>query len=777
MLFSIRIKRTFKKVFIRIILFIFLIFSNLIFCQEDHHWSAKWIVAEHAQDIKNSWIIATNTVKIDPFKKAGIRIAVDSKYWLWINKELVVFEGGLKRGPTRNDTYYDEINVDQYLKEGENTITVLYWYFGKSGFSHISSGKAGFLFELFTDSELRLISDKSWFMHLHPAYRNSSKGPQPNYRLPESNVVYDARNEVEGWPEFDQQQFDYNDVMEIGQAGCAPWNHLVKRPIPLWKDFGLKSYPQQITFPFVSGGDTIRCKLPYNAQFTPCFKIEAESGLRINLLTDNYKGGGVTNLRGVYYTKKGVQEYESRGWINGHYMYYIIPKGIKVLDLKYRETGYDTEFSGSFSCNDEKLNKLWKKAQRTLYITMRDTYMDCPDRERAQWWGDEVLELEESFYALDTRSHLLAKKGILELMNWQRSDHTISSPIPGTFRKELPMQMLASVGYYGFRNYLMHSGDTATIKSVLPGVKKYLSLWNIKTNGLVKERKGGWTWGDWGKNKDMSILYNTWFYLACKGYASMAEILGKENEKNWALHQMKIIRQNFNDAFWKEDQYRSDRYKRKTDDRANAMAVLADMAKPEYYPHILQVLKEQEHASPYMEKYVIEALFKMGYDDYALERLKKRFTPMTDSELTTLWEGWGIGSEGYGGGTYNHGWSGGGLSLLSKYVAGISPLSPGYDSVEIRPVMGSLKYANAEINTVKGNIKVFNTFKDEHTFVQEIFTPENIGLHLIFPKKTDQITSVLINNAELEQDLLRQVQKGEALILKGGTYQLIVKFE
>ncbi|MFR7465122.1 MAG: hypothetical protein ACLUVG_09725 [Phocaeicola vulgatus] len=30
---------------------------------------------------------------------------------------------------------------------------------------------------------------------------------------------------------------------------------------------------------------------------------------------------------------------------------------------------------------------MWEKSQRTLYITMRDTYMDCPDRERAQWWG------------------------------------------------------------------------------------------------------------------------------------------------------------------------------------------------------------------------------------------------------------------------------------------------------------------------------------------------------------------------------------------------------
>lgn len=29
--------------------------------------------------------------------------------------------------------------------------------------------------------------------------------------------------------------------------------------------------------------------------------------------------------------------------------------------------------------------------------------MDCPDRERAQWWGDEVNELGEAFYVLDPR--------------------------------------------------------------------------------------------------------------------------------------------------------------------------------------------------------------------------------------------------------------------------------------------------------------------------------------------------------------------------------------
>ena len=35
-----------------------------------------------------------------------------------------------------------------YLKEGENTIDILLWFFGIDGFSHLSSGKAGVIFSL-----------------------------------------------------------------------------------------------------------------------------------------------------------------------------------------------------------------------------------------------------------------------------------------------------------------------------------------------------------------------------------------------------------------------------------------------------------------------------------------------------------------------------------------------------------------------------------------------------------------------------------------------------
>ncbi len=453
-------------------------------------------------------------------RKAIARIAVDSKYWLWINGEQVVFEGQLKRGPTPNDTYYDEVDLAPYLEKGDNTIALLVWYFGKDGFSHISSRTPGLVFDAEIDGEA-LLSDASWKACIHPAF-STAPGEAPNKRLSESNLRFDAQKDLNGWqlPGFDDSA--WSSANEYGNPPCAPWNQLVLRPIPLWKDFGLQDYINSSELPSVSTGEKIIAKLPYNAQVTPYLKVEGPAGKTIDIRMDNYNGGSAPNIRAEYITRAGVQEYESPGWMNGHEMHYTIPAGFKILALKYRETGYNAEFTGTFECDDDFLNRYRQKALRTLYITMRDTYFDCPDRERAQWWGDAVNELGESFYALDPRANGLAKKGILELMNWQREDGTISSPIPGTFNKEFPMQMLNSVGYYGFWTYYLYSGDLDTIRTVYPRMKRYMDVWQLGDDGLVVPRRGGWSWGDWGANKDLPILFNGWFYLALKGQLNMA---------------------------------------------------------------------------------------------------------------------------------------------------------------------------------------------------------------------------------------------------------------
>lgn len=135
------------------------------------------------------------------------------------------------------------------------------------------------------------------------------------------------------------------------------------------------------------------------------------------MATDNYfyYNGATENIRAEYIAKSGIQEYESLGWMNGHRVYYIIPDGVEVLEVKYRESGYNCELVGNFYSSDSLLNRLWQKSLRTLYVTMRDSYMDCPERERAQWAGDAVNESGETYYALSTSSHALTKNGYV---NW-----------------------------------------------------------------------------------------------------------------------------------------------------------------------------------------------------------------------------------------------------------------------------------------------------------------------------------------------------------------------
>ncbi len=730
-------------------------------------WKAKWIAASEIQDTINTWTVFRTIQRLQkkPETPVWARIAVDSKYWLWINERLVVFEGGLKRGPNPDDTYYDEVDVSKYLTKGENTLAVLVWYFGKNGFSHNSSGRAGLLFQA-KGGDLQIFSDASWKAWQHPAFEETGP-PHPNFRLPESNIGFNAQKGDMAFLEKEYDDAERPGATVLGQAGAPPWNKLEKRPIPQWKDYGLKPYLEAPSFPFVATGDTIKVRLPYNAQITPFFKIRATGGQKLDIRTDHYYGGGTPNVRAEYTSRSGVQTYESLGWMNGHEVHYHIPEGIQVLDLAYRETGYDTEFTGSFECDDEFYNRLWQKSLRTLYVTMRDTYMDCPDRERAQWWGDEVLESGEAFYALSPSSHALVRKGMLELMNWQKQDSTIFSPVPaGNWDKELPTQMLSSIGTYGFWNYYWNTGDKKTIATVYSAVRDYLSVWKLNEEGLVQLRKGGWTWGDWGENKDMPLLFQTQYYMALDSYRRMSELLGETEEVVSIKARMRQFKSAFNRTFWNGKAYRSKDYKGKTDDRSQGLAVVAGLADPEKFPAIYEVLKVERHASPYMEKYILEALFQMGYADFALERMRLRFQTMVDHPtLTTLWEGWGIGAAGYGGGTVNHAWSGGGLTLLSQYVAGVAPTSAGYATFEIRPRLGFLKRVKAEVPSIKGIIRVAITVGESYKVALEV--PPDTRAKVVVPSR---YTQLFLNGKKMVSE---EGNTNQEIIVPPGTHLLI----
>ena len=699
---------------------------SVISTEEKTDWSAKWIWDKENLTEKNVWMCINKKINIDKVPEELIaHISADSKYWLYINGEAVVYEGSVKRGPAKNSGYYDSIDIAPYLKKGENSICALVWYWdNETSYSYSSSGQGGFIFEAIGEG-VTIISDKSWKVKRNSAYVDSALYP-PNYRLPEYSIYFDAREDMADWMNEAYDISSWEDATEYAVGGDGAYGKLFPRGIPFLKDYGLKDYENSKAYENYtvnkSFSEKITVDIPYNAQLTPYLKIIAPAGKKIRITTENTLIGAVST---TYITKEGEQEFEALGWFNGEHITYKIPKGVTVVSLKYRETGYDSSFCGDFKCDDEFLNSLWQKSLRTLYVTMRDNFMDCPDRERAQWWGDVTSEMIMTMYSMDSNSYLLYQKGVEAMLSHIDDSKVLQTvvPISGDYF-ELPVQQLA--GIVGFLTYYEYTGDKAFIEKVYGASIDYLKLWEIGENNLVVHREGSWDWPDWGSKADMTAIENAWVYYALSATEKMADVLEKDEDISFITQRKDAIAKGYK-TLWTEEGFKSEDAKN-PDDRANALAVLSGLAKKEQYDTITNLLKTTKNSSPYMEYYVLEALCKMGEYEVAYDRIKDRYEGMMYEDYSTLWEFWDEWQ-----GTKNHAWSGGPLVIMSKHFAGVTPIEAGYEKVKIQPQYTLSDRMNCTVPSVKGLITL-DYEKSDGDYIINLTLPKELKTVLYVPK-------------------------------------------
>ena len=640
---------------------------------------AKWIWASTTS--VNSYVAFRKTFSLDEVPEEAVaNIAAESKYYLWMNEELAVFDGASKRGATPYDGFYEQVDLADYLKQGENTLVILVSYNGRGGNSSVDPGKAGLLFQM-QAGDVTVVSDSSFKANRLRAYRNQGLlgADWPNYSqssmLAEWNVYYDARESVGDYTASDFDDSAWEGATVVCEAGAQPFNDTYLSVIPLMK------FDKEYTFleseyigQKLTQDTIITIDLPENMQFSPYFELTAESsGLRFTYYTNTLTSQGIDSFRDDYVTAGGAQTYESLPWRSGSQLIIEAPAGITFTKIGYRRSGYDSERSGSFVTENEDVNTLWEKAVNTLLICMRDTYMDCPERERSPYIGDAANQIGETFYSLDENSWAMTKKTILNIIGWTKTDNCIPLRSPSLATNENPVQTLNFlVSVY---EYLLYTGDEATVRLFYPVAVNYLKLWELNDDGSIVYRDGTFMWVDWGDGADAEVLQNCWYYYALSSTQKLAKALGISSDEAFFTERIQKVAAGFA-KFKKQGGYSSGTA---YDDRANAMAVVSGLADEDMYDEILNVLTTTYGASPYMEKFVEEALCLMGEYDACLTRMLTRYQPMIDDKDSTLWELWEKDA-----GTINHGWTGGSLTVLSKYFGGISPESAGYGSYSIR---------------------------------------------------------------------------------------------
>ena len=729
------------------------------------NWTGEWIWTE-TNGIPNTWVALRKDVTLDVIgDKAIANLAADTKYWLWINGELVVFEGGYTGGPSpvkssprvdyfpiASNKYYDTVDIRPYLRRGKNTIAALAWYYGSNGDkgTHISSGKGGFIFQA-EIGDLTVVSDASWKSRQHEAYDPDVK-KLPPYRIAAFSVKYDARKDLGDWsddawylPGYDDS--DWEPAKSNRQPPAAPFFELYASEIPILKNYGLANctnYPDS-KFPLISDGEKILCQLDFNKNYTPYFDIEAEAGLDVHIDSNMSRN----TIETFYTTRAGRQQFESYSWANGRVIEYTFPNGVIVHGLKYRWTGVG-ETPGNFEASDAWYQRIWQMAENTLYICARDNFMDTPDRERGLWIGDVADQASYLFYSMDQPGRDLLKKAIRVTLAFSDSESGIFAGLgPGRFR-ELPAQSLQFIDQ-GIWHYYFNTGDLDTLKFAYPYVHKYLSIWNIKESGLVEFRGGAWRWTDWGPQDtiDYEPIQNALYYNALIAARNMAKAIGDDTHRSFYDSRIAAIRQAYQENYWKDGFYSSDPAQFK-DDRTNALAILVGLAdESKFQPIVDNVLVPNHFASPHFEWMVYDAMAIAGRYEDSLRRMKTRYDEqVSDATRSTLSEyltGYSAGR-----GTENHAWNAP-STILSKHIAGVAPTSVAWKTYRVFPNMVHMTRIKQVAPSVQGTINVEMT-RTQSEFTMDLQSPEGTQATIGIPKQYFDVRSIGVNNRRIWHD-------------------------
>lgn len=708
-------------------------------------WTANWIWTESCAE--DSYVAFRKTFTLEQaVPTATAFISAADKYVLWVNGELVVLDGSLKRGPTPYDSYYDTVELTN-LKQGENTIALLVAFNGRSGDGSIvpvlvdeegdEYTQAGLIFELDAGGTT-ICSDSSWKAARHTGYKNrvTAGADYPGYSqssmLAERNVYFDARDDLGDFMAEGYNDSEWEDATPVSKAGDLPFGDLYSamiQPIRFQDIVDFSNSASYVGTPLTQD-TTLVLDLPGNIQFTPYFELEAPAGKKLTFYTDTYTDKQeLPNFKDTYVTAEGTQRYENYPWRSGSKLIIEAEAGVTFTRLGYRASGFNGEQVGSFTSSDPGLDQLWQESLNTLAICMRDTYMDCPERERGPYMGDASNEIDAALYSYDQGGLDLTKKAILACVAWTGADGAIPSRAPSVKPQEIPNQSL--IFMTSVYHYWLHSGDRETAEAYCNAFLNYLRLVEME-NGLPVYRDGSWTWDDWGDRIDTQLLQTGIYYYALNVTKSLADDLGITEGTEFLAERMDSMRENWRAVYYTEEGFKSPDSKY-VDDRANAMLALSGLAGEEDWPLITDVIMSTYQASPFIEKYVLEALCAMGRVDLALQRMRDRYAPMLKDEYDTLWETFDGET-----GTVNHGWTAAPLYILSKYAAGIRPTQAGFEAYEIAPG-NELDSFHCTVWTPKGEITAeLETAAAEKTLTVTaidaagtIIVPEGMGTDFI----------------------------------------------
>lgn len=433
--------------------------------------------------------------------------------------------------------------------------------------------------------------------------------------------------------------------------------------------------------------------------------------------------------------------------------FYVLTTG----DLRYSKLDMLYEYSpvtykGSFRCNDDLLNKIWDVSAYTMHLTTRELFIDGIKRDRWAWSGDASQSYLMNYYLF------FDNPTVQRTMQYLRGKDPVTSHINTIMDYTL-------YWFISLYDYYQYTGDKAFIDLMYPRMVSLMDyvLGRRNDRGLLEGQAGDWVFIDWAdgylEKKGEVSFEQLLFCRSLETMALCADLLEKPTEQARYQALANGVKQRLLADFWNEDKqaFIHARVNGKQEPAVtrytNMFAVFFNYLNKAQQEGFKQrvILNDSilKISTPYMRFYELEAMCAMGETDYVLQEIRSYWGGMLKEGATSFWEKYNPEDSGtkhltmysrpYGK-SLCHAWGASPIYLLGKYFLGVKPVKPGYETFEVRPVLGDLSWMEGQVPTPTGNIDVY---VDTRTI--KVKAPAGEG-YLYFSGKKP-----VVNRGQLEQ--------------------------
>ena len=346
-----------------------------------------------------------------------------------------------------------------------------------------------------------------------------------------------------------------------------------------------------------------------------------------------------------------------------------------------------------------------------MQLCSHETFEDCPYYEQMQYAGDTMITSKIAMLA--TGDYRLSRQAIYHF-DWSRlSDGLTQSRFPSRLVQIIPSWSLHWIT--NVRDYAYCSGDLATVRDVMPGMRASLDWFRrfADTDGLPAKLPF-WNITDWcpwwprgvvpGSDTGPTCIITAQYILALDEFADLCRLLGRDREANELTAEASALRPKLHARFWSESEglYFDRPGGPEISQYGNAWAMVCGAAGAVEREIILRRFPTDPKLAPgsfFWWHAGFRALDLAG----AYDRMPEFLGPwheMVDNGLDTFVE------ENSYWRSLCHAWSAHPALEFMTRVLGVTPTAPGFAAIEVGPHCCGLAHASGSVCTPRGPVNV-----------------------------------------------------------------------